>query len=123
MESAKSAVYSYNGIIDRNLFASDRMYESLCLYQQYPILPRFNSFISDQEQNVNFRFKLIELSGWYGNIVDSEAFSNETRLQLPVMNVIVTHTRGDHCYKTKMCLNLIRSMIVSIINLHAIVIL
>lgn len=67
--------------------------------------------IENQELDANFRYKLIELNAWYGENIDSTIFSNETKLILPVMNVIVSHTRGDHCYTTKMCSSLINDMI------------
>ncbi|KAL7017419.1 hypothetical protein ACKWTF_010369 [Chironomus riparius] len=67
--------------------------------------------IENQEQDANFRYRLIELNAWYGENIDSKIFSNETRLQLPVTNVIVSHTRGQHCYSTKMCFTLINKMI------------
>ncbi|XP_070497917.1 peptidoglycan-recognition protein SC2-like [Chironomus tepperi] len=67
--------------------------------------------VENHRLDANFRYKLIELNAWYGDYIDSEIFSNEIKLQLPVTNVIVSHTRGNHCYTIKMCSSLINNMI------------
>ena len=110
-----SFIHSHSGIIDRNLFASNREYKTLTYPSKIQKLLDLIAFLG-HEHDANFRYKLIEINAWYGENIDSEIFSNETKLQLPVTNVIVSHTRGDHCYTTKMCSSLINNMIVSIIN-------